>query len=53
MKQIPPFYELKSRAKQHYPQSAHMRVQWLRKTVHLYTTGRHVLLTGKFAGGRS
>jgi hypothetical protein len=50
---IPAFWELKARAKKYYPNSAYMRVQWLRKTVHLYSTGKHVLLTGKFAGGRA
>jgi hypothetical protein len=50
---IPQFWELKARAKKYYPNSIHMRVQWLRKTVYLYSTGKHVLLTGKFAGGRA
>ena len=50
---LPTFLELKARSKKYYPHSANMRVQWLRKTVHLYVTGKHVLLTGKYAGGRS
>ena len=50
---IPQFWELKARAKKYYPHSASMRVQWLRKTVDLYVRGKHVLLTGKYAGGRS
>jgi hypothetical protein len=50
---VPHLWELKARSKTYYPESINMRVQWLRKTVHLYSTGKHVLLTGKYAGGRA
>lgn len=34
-------------AKKIYPQSKFMRKQWIRKTIELYKTGKHQLLTGK------
>lgn len=45
-------WELRSKARTYYPTSLHMQHQWVRKTVHLLKSGKHVLQTGKFAGGR-
>jgi len=33
-------------AKQHYPESKHLRKEWVSKTLFLMSTGRHGLLNG-------
>lgn len=41
------------RSKELYPQSKSMRRQWVRKTVTLYESGRHALITGGWSNGQN
>lgn len=46
-KPLPPtLMQLVRKARSHYPHSRDMQRQWIKKTTHLYMTGKHALLTG-------
>lgn len=41
---------LVNRSKDLYPTSNFMRKQWIKSTINLIDSGRHVLITGKWKG---
>lgn len=48
---MPSIREIVAKAKRHYPNSKPMRKDFVRKTIYLYQTNRHALITGGWQNG--